>query len=168
MTNQKKFLYLAIALVALLCIVYGIRQLVERKNVEHQRSEVKKVLENTYKYTPVTTGELPPGIPKEWILEESPVVTAQYTSKGAGYMQSTLQYQSKLSVLIATEKYKRFFEKNGWKLETRINEANFQSIDGAKGMDKISLVVNENTITKEVTVDITYMASYVDQIPPVQ
>lgn len=168
MTNQKKFLYLAIALVALLCVVYGIRQLVERRNSEYQRSETKKVLEDTYKYTPIATGELPPGIPQEWILEENPVITAQHTSKSPGYMQSTLQYQSKLSVLLATGLYTRYFEKNGWKLETRMNKENFQSIDGKKGLDKISLVVSENSITKAVVVDITYMASYVDQIPAVQ
>jgi len=168
MTNQKKFSYLAIVLVALLCIVFGIRSLMERRNPEHKKSEATKALEDTFKYTEVVTGELPPGMPAEWILEKDMVVTNQYTSKGAGYMQSTLQYESKLSVLLATGLYTRFFEKNGWKLQSRVNKENFQSIDGKKGLDKISLVVNENDITKVVTVDLTFMASYLDQLPPVQ
>lgn len=104
--------------------------------------------------------EYPPGITAEWILEPGAVVIAKTQNLSNGAIQGTLLYESKISQKAATEGYEAFLKKRGWiTLMDQNQKVGLYTINASKGTAQAFITIDQNDISKKVTVDVTVVGN---------
>jgi hypothetical protein len=104
----------------------------------------------------ILADEYPPGITDEWILEPDVQIVSRIKYTNEGNLQGTLIYESKLSQKVAALGYEEFLKKQGWITQFIENKKiGLFTINAVKGGQRASIIVDQNDISKIVTVDVT-------------
>ena len=126
----------------------------------NQNQSIDESINEDLKVAKVPTGELPAGIPANIPLEENAlivqndVITAPAES---GQTQYTRKFVSNKSLDENYEIYKEFIAANNWEVVSVTDEATLKSLIAVNPdkTEQLFITVSENTISGEVTVDLT-------------
>ncbi|GEM_PF-2362362 len=106
--------------------------------------------------------ELPPStipqeFPKTIPLEQGGAVLQNYNASVGGIKeQSTRVFVTQKSLDENQAMYARFFKDNGWTIVNTIVGKTYRILSATKNGERIVVIVDENTISKQKTVNITY------------
>ena len=151
--NFKKvgFLLVLILVIALIFWRY-----MEKTDTSEQIPEINENI----KVTKVPTGELPQAIPANIPLEENALIIENdiiTAPEKPGITQYTKKFISNRSPDENYESYKEFIVANNWEVVSVTDEDTLKSLIAVSPnkTEQLFITVSENTINKQVTVDLT-------------
>jgi len=156
---KHKTAWKIIGVLALVLIILLVWQSTENKNLSEESSVVNENIE----VTKVPTGELPGTIPSNIPLEENALIvenTVITAPEKPGVIQYTRKFVSNKSPEENYAIYKDFLNANNWEIVSSVEQETLMSLI-ALSPDKtqqLFITVSENTISGEVTVDLTVVA----------
>lgn len=104
----------------------------------------------------IPTKEVPDKFPKDIPIEEGAKITQNYNATAAdGRYQATRAFETSKTLDANYKIYSDYMKNNGWKIESNVNEATFKTLLGTNGDAKLQVNMNENSVTKVKTVDIS-------------
>ena len=133
---------------------------IEPENNQNQSLNENQSVNENFNVENVPTSELPAGIPMDIPLEENVVIVQNdvITSKeNPGQTQYTRKFVSNRSLDANYLIYKDFLNANNWEVVSSVEQETLMSLI-AVNPDKtrqLFITVSENTISGEVTVDLT-------------
>ncbi len=163
MTNQKKFIYLILVLIFVSGIIFYLRGYLNKKFTQ-------TIIEDKKESQTVVLAEMyPPGITAEWILEPGANVISRSSSNSnatSGTVQGTLIYESKLAQKTAAIEYEKFLINMGWATTLVENkQAKIFTINATKDAGRAYILVDQNDLSKKVTIDVTVVQNLSSTIP---
>jgi len=119
-------------------------------------SSEEAVVDNNVPSKQFLVNEYPSGITEEWILESNPQIISRLTYTNAGKTQGTLMYESKLDQKTVATNYENFLKGKGWvTTTTEDKKAGIFTVNAVSAEHRAYIVIDQNDISKVVTVDIT-------------
>lgn len=159
METIKKILILILILFVVAGSAYGAFYFLKKYIKKTPDSSIVPVKPKDEKNVPLAQ-EYPPGITADWILEPGAVVIAKTQNLSNGALQGTLLYESKLTQKVAAEGYEAFLKKRGWiTLMNENKKVGLFTISASKGTAQAFITIDQNDISKKVTVDVTVVGN---------
>ncbi len=155
METTKKSLLILMAVVVVGGSAYGAFYLL-KKYIKKEAAVTQQTDQTASSTSVELADEYPPGITEKWILESGVTVTSKSQNISGEALQGTLVYESKLSQKNAAEGYQKFLQSQGWTATlTENKKAGLFNIHATKGGDQAFILIDQNDVSKKVTVDVT-------------
>jgi hypothetical protein len=107
--------------------------------------------------TNVPISQTPQGFPADVPIEKGATITQNYNATSdTGLFQATRVFTSSKSAEANFALYSSYFKTSGWAVTITLDTATEKLIAGKKGNQNLKVSISQNTVTKEVSVDITY------------
>lgn len=131
-----------------------------------KKTAQNKVTEKINSYSPkkddIPVNKFPDQFPKDVPIEQAATVTQNYNATSSdGVFQATRVFETNKSLAENLKTYQVYFASNGYKVLATVDQENYKMILGSKDGEQIQVSMNQNTITKVKTVDISYSTSLV-------
>ncbi|GEM_PF-1174516 len=121
------------------------------QRVKHTGKEILKVDRKDIDVT-----KLPERLPTDIPTEAGALVTQNYTATTEdGRFQATRVFETSKSLDDNAKIYTDYFTKNNWKITANIKQDKLRVISGNKNSTFLTITINQNSITKAKTVEIT-------------
>jgi len=160
METTKKSLLIFLAILVVGGSAYGGFYILKKYIKKAPQSSSLLSNQTSSEQTVVLTEKYPPGITEEWILESNVVMISKSQNLSGGELQGTLIYESKLSQKVAAEGYEKFLKNRGWiTLLTENKKIGLFTINASKGTAQAFITVDQNDLSKKVTVDVTVVGN---------
>lgn len=111
---------------------------------------------------PVT--ETPNRFPQDVPIETGAKITQNYNATAAdGRYQATRTFETARTLDANFKLYSDYLKANGWKVEANVDTETYKMLLGSNGNAQLQISINENSVTKAKTVDISYTELSVGQ-----
>ena len=106
----------------------------------------------------VDKSKLPERFPADIPLETGAKIEQNFNATQGDRLQATRQFVSQKSVKENYDLYTQWLEQHGWKIAATLDQPNLKAISATKGEDSIHVSINKNSLSAEVTADISYVS----------
>lgn len=105
----------------------------------------------------VNPSQLPDKFPSDIPLEAGAKIEQNFTQQAeSGQFQATRVFATAKTLEENYNIYLNYMKSSGWTVISNINQETLKSLTGKKGTALLQIDINQNTVTKVKTVDITY------------
>ena len=112
----------------------------------------------------VDNASIPDKLPKDLPNESGAKITQNFTATTEdGRFQSTRVYETAKSLDENATIFSEYLKTHGWKESANISQDRLRVLSGSKDSDFLTVTINENSITKVRTVEITLLETSTQQ-----
>ena len=155
LTNNQ-LLKILVVVAVLFLLLYVAIQINSYKKDE----QLSQALPAQVQKTNIDFSQAPEKFPTNIPIESGARLTQNYNATTPqGEFQATRTFITEKSLTENIDFYTDFLNKDGWKTNLSVDQANFKMISGAKEGKKINISADENKVSKIKTVTISYTES---------
>ena len=154
--QSKRLIWVFVIIAAVAIVATGIAAL-WYKQQSFQSGETKS---SQITKKSISVEKVPENFPAGLPLETGAKVTQNYTATTAtGGVQATREFETKKTLDENYKLYQDYLKKNDWQFSGGTNQPDLKVISADKGDLHITITINNNTVTKVKTVEITVTQS---------
>ncbi len=151
--------HLAFVAIIVLCIIVlafaglvWVYSVTDRGGDKQSMEKPKEVV--TKKNIPVE--QTPDKFPKDVPIEDGAVITQNYNATAVdGRFQATRTFETTKTLDANYKIYQDYMKNNDWEVKANVNTENYKMLLGVNGTAQLQVSINENSVTKVKTVDIS-------------
>lgn len=147
---MSKKVYIAAGLVLAGLVVFGIWSL-KNKPTDNQNQQVQVEVK------PVDKNQLPTRFPSDFPIESGAEIKSNYNAENETSIQATRLFVSKKTAAENFKLYSDYLKNNGWNIITTLDQEALKVIAASKGSDKLDITINLNSVSNQVTVDVSFL-----------